>query len=125
MNTQTSDLSSITAKIDKLTGCVTKISQIVGKCHQRDTNPEYSSDEETLFPDNSDADDQSLQSASSSKSSKRRKSVNRNHDALSAHPFAGCGIDIIFFVISPEACAAVDLLPRSPMGDGDNDGSAS
>ena len=85
MNTQTSDLSSITAKIDKLTGCVSKISQLVGKRHQRDTNPDFNSDDETLFPD-SDADDQSLKSASSSKSSKRRRSVNRNHDALSAHP---------------------------------------
>ena len=85
VNTQTSDLSSITAKIDKLTGCVAKISQLVGKRHQRDTNPDYNSDEETLFKD-SELDDQSLQSASSSKSSKRKKSVNRGHDALSAHP---------------------------------------
>jgi len=85
VNTQTSDLSSITAKIDKLTGCVAKISQLVGKRHQRDTNPDYNSDEETLFKD-SELDDQSLQSASSSKSSKRKKSMNRNHDALSAHP---------------------------------------
>ena len=85
VTTQTTDLSSLTAKVDKLTGCVAKISQIVGKRHARETNPDYNSDEDTLFP-NSDADDQSLQSASSSKSSKRRKSVNRNHDALSAHP---------------------------------------
>ena len=81
VTTQTSDLSSLTAKVDKLTSSVAKISQIVGKRHARNTDPDYNSDDETLFPDNSEADDQSLQSASSSKSSKRRKSAHQ-----SAHP---------------------------------------
>ena len=77
VTTQTSDLSSLTPKVDKLTSSVAKISQIVGERHARDKDPDYNSDDETLFPDNADADYQSLQSASSSKSSKRRKSVNR------------------------------------------------
>ena len=53
VTTQTSDLPSLTAKVDKLAGCVAKISQIVGKRHACETNPDYNSDEETLFPDNS------------------------------------------------------------------------
>ena len=91
MTTQTSDLSSLTAKVDKLTSSVAKISQIVGKRQSHDQDDDgYDSCETIGFnhPTTSDEEDgnQSLKSASSSKSSKRRKSVNRNHDALSAHP---------------------------------------
>jgi len=57
VTTQTSDLSSLTAKVDKLTNSVAKISQIVGKRQTRDKGTNYNSDDDDMFADTSDNDD--------------------------------------------------------------------
>ena len=88
VTTQTSDLSSLTAKVDKLTNSVARISQIVGKRQTRDQEEEEYDSCATigLGHDSDEEENQSVKSASSSKSSKRRKSGNRDHKALSGHP---------------------------------------
>ena len=78
VTTQTSDISSLTAKVDQLTNSVAKISQIVGKRQTRDKGTNYNSDDDDMFA--SEDDTQSVRSSAS------RKSGNRDHDALSAHP---------------------------------------
>ena len=84
VTTQTSDLSSLTAKVDKLTSSVAKISQIVGKQQTREKGTNYNSDDDDMFA--SEDDTQSVRSSASSKSSKRRKPGNRDHEALSDDP---------------------------------------
>ena len=76
VTTQTSDLSSLTAKVGQLTSSVAKISQIVAKRQSREQDDDgYDSCEMIGFnhPTTSDEEDgnQSLKSASSSKSPRR------------------------------------------------------
>ena len=89
--TQTSELSSLTAKVDMLTNSVAKISQVVGKRQVRTKNKgtNYNSDDDDMFVDPSDLDEDSSVKSGSSRSSKRKKSGNRDHEALSAHPSPG------------------------------------